>query len=122
MNLTILTGNLTRDPEMRYTSNAKAVTNFSIAVNEGSGDKRTTEFFDCEAWEKLAELVAEHCTRGKKVLVTGRLRTESWNNKKYPEVKMKKMIVVCRNVEFLTPRDPAEAQPTAEPDLSDLSF
>lgn len=121
MQLVIVSGNLTRDPEMRYTASGKAVTKFSIAVNEGSGDHKTTEYFDCEAWEKTAELVAEYCSRGKKVLVTGRQRTESWDDKQTGK-KMSKKIVVASRVEFMSPAGSFTPTTEPEPDLSDLSF
>lgn len=124
MNLVVATGNLTRDPEMRYTQTGKAVTAFSIAINEGSGEKRTTEYMDCEAWEKQAELVAEYCRKGRKVLITGSYATQTWDDKKTGE-KRRKTIIKCRNVEFLDrrPEDltaPRESEATS--DLSDLSF
>ena len=124
MNLVIASGNLTRDPEMRYTSTGKAVASFSIAINEGSGERRTTEFMDCQVWEKQAELVAEYCRKGRKVLITGSYATDSWDDKKTGE-KRKKAIIKCRHVEFLD-RRPEDVSPSpsteAAPDLSDLSF
>lgn len=124
MNLVIASGNLTRDPELRYTQTGKAVVSFSIAVNEGSGEKRTTEYLDCVAWEKQAELVAEYCRQGRKVLITGSYTTDSWIDKTTNQ-KRKKAIIRCRNVEFLDAR-PAGEQPTAnveiDNDLKDLAF
>lgn len=51
-NVVILTGNLTRDPEMRYTPSGHAVTDFTIAVNDGFGDKQDTDFIECTVWEE----------------------------------------------------------------------
>ena len=99
MNLVIVSGNLTRDPEMRYTPTGKAVTEFSIALNEGSGEKRTTEYIDCVAWEKQAELVAEYCRKGRKVLVTGSYTTDSWNDKKTNEKRKK--VITSRHLEAI---------------------
>ncbi len=122
MNLVIASGNLTRDPEMRYTQSGKAVTSFSIAVNEGSGEHRTTEYLDCEAWEKQAELVAEYCRRGRKVLVTGSYSTDHWKDKA-TGADRKKVIIKCRNVEFLDRRPDGQLPPQeTQPDLSDISF
>jgi len=121
VNLVIATGNLTRDPEMRYTNSGKAVTQFSIAINEGSGERRTTEYLDCVAWEKLAELVAEYTRKGRKVLVTGSLATEKWDDKK-TGAKRSKTIVKCRSVEFLDRRpEDLVTQPEAPADVTDLA-
>lgn len=122
MNIVVLTGNLTKDPEMRYTPEGKAVTEFRIAVNEGSGERRTTEYFDCVAWERLAETVAEYTRKGRKVLVNGSLKTETWTNKQGQKQTTPK--IRCRNVEFLDAKqvsDTPEARP-ADDDLTGLSF
>lgn len=122
VNLVLASGNLTRDPEMRYTPSGKAVTSFSIAVNEGSGERRTTEFLDCEAWEKLAETVAEYCRKGRKVLVTGSYTTQKWDDKTTHQ-KRQKVVIKCRNVEFL---DRATQDSTTTPvestELDGLAF
>ena len=122
MNLVVQTGNLTADPEMRYVGEGKAVTSFRIAVNEGSGERRKTVFLNCEAWDRLAETVAEHKRKGHKVLVLGSLEDDSWtdrNGQKRTGVKIR-----CRNVEFLDrPGQDAQPEPAAAPDdLSDLTF
>lgn len=93
-------GNLTRDPEMRYTPSGKAVTEFSIASNEGYGDKRTTEYLDCQAWDKLAESVAEHLRKGRMVFIEGRYTTEHWDDKTTGQ-KRTKVRIKCNNVEYL---------------------
>jgi single-strand DNA-binding protein len=83
-NQVTIVGNLTDDPELRYTPNGAAVVNFSVAVtprmrDEGGGWKDgDTSFFRCNAWRNLAENVAESLTRGSRVIVTGRLRQRSW--------------------------------------------
>ena len=79
-----IVGNLTDDPELRYTPNGAAVVNFSVAVtprmrDEGGGWKDgDTSFFRCNAWRNLAENVAESLTRGTRVVVAGRLQMRSW--------------------------------------------
>lgn len=71
-----LTGNLTRDPETRFTPGGQAVTNFGIAVNRGKD--KPGEFFDITAWEELGENVADSLQKGDRVIVTGRLQQRSW--------------------------------------------
>lgn len=123
MNLFLASGNLTRDPELRYTNSGKPVVSFAIAINEGSGEKRTTEFVECQAWDKVAETVAEYCRKGRKVLITGTYTTDEWIDKKTNQ-KRTKVIIKCRNVEFLDRRtdEPAPTRPVDESDLADLAF
>ena len=84
-NQVTIVGNLTDDPELRYTPNGAAVVNFSVAVSRRYKDEATnqwkdaeTSFLRCSAWRQLAENVAESLTRGSRVIVTGRLRQRSW--------------------------------------------
>lgn len=122
MNLVVVSGNLTRDPEMRYTPQGKAVTEFTVADNYGSGEQRTTEFFRCVAWEKLAETVAEYTRKGRKVLVTGRLTTDKWTDSK--GTQRETMKIRASSVEFMSAPDHAtEGQPAREAeDFADLKF
>lgn len=83
LNRVQLIGNLTRDPELRYTPSGNAVCSFSIATNRGwttdSGEKKEeTEFHRVVAWNKLAELCSQFLTKGRKVYVEGRLSTRQW--------------------------------------------
>jgi len=86
VNKVILVGNLTRDPEMRYTPDGQAVTSFGVATNrrwtnkEGE-QKEDAEFHNIVAWGKLAELCSQLLKKGRKVYVEGRLQTRSWEGK-----------------------------------------
>jgi single-strand DNA-binding protein len=81
---TTITGNLTRDPEIRYTGDGQATTSLSVAVNRRWQNRQTqkweesTSFFDIVCWRDLAENVALSLTRGARVVVTGRLEQRSW--------------------------------------------
>lgn len=84
LNRVQLIGNLTRDPELRYTPTGTAVCSFGIATNRSwttdSGEKRDeADFHRIVAWNKLAELCSQFLTKGKKVYVEGRLTTRNWN-------------------------------------------
>jgi single-strand DNA-binding protein len=85
-NQVVIVGNLTDDPELRYTPAGAAVANFRVAVNRRTKDESgqwkdgETSFFRVNAWRSLAENVAESLTRGSRVVVTGRLRSRSWEN------------------------------------------
>lgn len=79
-----ITGNLTDDPELRYTPNGAAVVKFRVAVNRrfkdeaGNWKDGETSYFTVNAWRTLAENVAESLTRGTRVVVAGRLQMRSW--------------------------------------------
>lgn len=83
LNRVQLIGNLTRDPELRYTPQGTAVCTFGVATNRGwtteSGEKKDeVEFHRVVAWNKLAELCSQFLTKGRKVFVEGRLATRAW--------------------------------------------
>jgi single-strand DNA-binding protein len=83
-NQVMIVGNVTRDPELRYTPNGAALVKFGVAVSRrvrdesGQWKDADTSFFDVTAWRTLAENVAESITQGSRVVVVGRLRTNSW--------------------------------------------
>jgi single-strand DNA-binding protein len=85
-NQVVIVGNLTDDPELRYTPNGAAVANFRVAVNrrykDQSGEWKDgeTSFFRVNAWRNLAENVAESLTRGSRAVVVGRLRSRTWES------------------------------------------
>lgn len=100
----IIIGNLGSDPEMRYTPAAKAVTTFSVAVN----NRDETMWVRVSAWEKLAETCNQYLRKGSKVLVEGRLRPDESGN---PTVYQRKdgswgasYEVTAETVRFLTPK------------------
>ena len=83
INQVILEGNITRDPELRFTPNGKAVADFGLATNDSKPDGKggwddVPNFFDVTAWESLAENAAQSFSKGDRVIVVGRLRYESW--------------------------------------------
>lgn len=79
INKVILMGRLTKDPELRYTNNKTPVCSFTIAVNNGYGEKQQTDFINCVAWNKTAEFVTKYFTKGKMIVIAdGRISTRSW--------------------------------------------
>jgi len=99
INQVILMGRLTRDPEVRTTSTGKTITSFSLAVDRG-GQEDAADFFDVTAWEKLGELVSQYLSKGRRCLVQGRLRQDSWDDKETGK-KRSKVEVVATDVTFL---------------------
>ena len=81
MNRVILTGNITKDAELRYTANDKAYSKFCIANNEGYGDNKKTNFFNCTLWGKSAENLNRFLTKGQKVLITGKIELGKYTDK-----------------------------------------
>ena len=88
MNKIILTGNITKDAELRYTANDKAYSKFCIANNEGYGDNKKTNFFNCTLWGKSAENISRFLTKGQKVLITGKVEINDYKDKEGVERKI----------------------------------
>ncbi len=99
INQVILMGRLTRDPEQRTTSTGKTIASFSIAVDRGGQDD-SADFFDVTAWEKLGELVMQYLGKGRRVLVQGRLRQDSWDDKETGK-KRSRVEITATDVTFL---------------------
>ena len=129
-----LVGNITRDPELRFTSGGTAVATFGLAVNRRWRNQQSNEweeqtsFFDIVCWRELAENVSESLTRGARVMVVGRLEQRSWET---PEgQKRSKHEVVAERVQFLGPRKGAagaapgdeEGEPLRAPDSDEVPF
>ena len=100
-NCVVLMGNLTKDPELRVTSTGVAVANFSMATNRKYGDKQETFFTEVAVWNKMAEAVNKHLTKGSGVLVRGRLKTESWDS---DAGKRTKTVVIAEEIKFVGKR------------------
>lgn len=90
-----MTGRTTRDVEMRYTQseNPLAIASFSFAVDDGYGEKKKTNFFNCVAFGKLAERFEKYVTKGMKLLLTCRPQQEQYTNKDGLKVNTVKFIV-----------------------------
>lgn len=78
MNEWIGIGRLTKDPDLRRTTTGKSVTSFTLAIDDGYGDKKTTDFVDIVAWEKTAESCARYLRKGAKAAVKGKLKRRSY--------------------------------------------
>ena len=106
-NRVILMGNLTRDPELRYTPSGLAVAHFGLAVNRRytskEGEKREeVDFFDIEAWDRQAELSSEYLNRGSGVFLEGRLKQDRWEDESGN--KRSRMKIVATTIQFLPKR------------------
>ena len=104
MNIAILMGRLTRDPELKYTSNGKAYTTFTLAVQK---TKDEAEFIDCVAWEKTAETIAEYFRKGNRILIQGRLSVNSYEQN---GEKRKFTRVLANTFEFIDSKNSGNSQ------------
>ena len=128
-NKVILVGNLTRDPELRYTPKGTAIAKFGLAVNRAwtseSGEKKEeVTFVDIDVFGRTAENVAQYMRKGSPMLVEGRLRLDQWDDKQTGQ-KRSKLGVVGEIIQFLgsprageggapaAPRAPTAAAPAA---------
>ena len=108
-NRVILVGNLTRDPQVKYTPGGTPVAEIGLAVNRQWFDKQTNSrkeevtFVDVTLWGRTAEVADEYCTKGGQVLIEGRLQTDSWEDKESGQ-KRTKLKVVCENLTMLGTR------------------
>lgn len=104
MNLVIIKGNITRDPELRYLQNGTAIASISVAVNRKwkgqDGElKEEVTFVDVDAWGRQAETVAQYFGKGSPIIVSGRLKQDTWEDKQTGQ-KRSKMKVVLSSFEF----------------------
>ncbi len=104
-NKVLLMGNLTRDIELKHTSNNNAVGNFGIATNrkwksaDGEWREETT-FVDCEVWGRTAETMSKYLRKGRPVFIEGRLKLDTWEDKNDGS-KRSKLRVVVENFQFI---------------------
>ncbi len=108
LNKVMLIGNVTRDPEIKYTPKGSAVTDLGIAVNrvytpEGGEKREETTFVDVTLWGRQAEIAGEYCKKGRSIYVEGRLQLDSWEDKTSGQ-KRSKLRVVGEAFQLLGPR------------------
>lgn len=102
LNMVIMIGRLTKEPDIRYTQNNKPVCTFSIAVDAGFGENKRTDFFDVVVWNKTAESCANYLGKGKLVEVDGSLHNRTYDAKDGRKVKVTE--IIANNVRFLSPK------------------
>ena len=105
-NKVILMGNLTRDPELRYTPKGMAVAKIGLAVNrtwrsESGEQKEEVTFVDVDIWGRTAENVGQYMRKGSPILIEGRLRLDQWDDKQTGQ-KRSKLGVTAETVQFLS--------------------
>jgi single-strand DNA-binding protein len=136
-NKVILAGNLTRDPELRYTSKGTAIAKIALAINrtwknEAGETKEEVTFVDVDAFGRTAEVIGQYLKKGRPILVEGRLKLDQWDDKQTGQ-KRSRLGVVMENFQFIdsgrsdggpaagaprpsAPSAPAGPKPTEPPD------
>src|SRR2546421_806233 len=118
-NKVILAGNLTRDPELRYTPKGTAIAKFGLAVNrtwktETGETKEEVTFVDVDAFGRQAETIAQYMKKGSPFLMEGRLRLDQWDDKQTGQ-KRSRLGIVLEGFQFLSSGTRPEGAPTAAP-------
>ena len=122
MNKVILSGNLTRDPELKYTHSGKAYVRNAIAVKRPFSKDKEVDFFNIVIWDKLAEICAKYLSKGSKVLVEGRLQNSKYKDKDGNERTATDIIVegvdfADGNRKSAAPTDDFEGEPVDPDDM-----
>lgn len=109
LNKVMLMGNLTRDPEIKYTPKGTAIANFGMAINrnystEGGEKREEVTFIDIEAFGRTAEIIGEYFKKGRPIFIEGRLKLDTWDDKQTGQ-KKSKLRVVADSFEFLGSRE-----------------
>jgi single-strand DNA-binding protein len=128
LNRVLLIGNLTRDPELRYTPKGTAVTEIGLAVNriysgEDGEKKEETTFVDVTLWARQAEIAGQYLKKGRPVFIEGRLQLDTWDDKQTGQ-KRSRLRVVAENLQLLGSRQegegasPASSAPRRAPSTS----
>jgi single-strand DNA-binding protein len=112
LNKVMLIGNLTRDPEVRYTPKGQAVTDVSLAMNRrymvDNEWREEVTYVDVTFWAKQAETIGQYCKKGRPLFVEARLQLDSWEDKTTGK-KVYKLRVVGENFQFLGPRESGDS-------------
>lgn len=117
-NKVVLIGNLTRDPELRYTTKGSAIANISLAINrvwtnESGEKKEEVTFVEVDCFGRTAENVGQYMRKGRPLLVEGRLRLQQWDDKQTGQ-KRQKLAVVAESVQFLGGKEDGGASRNTE--------
>lgn len=108
MNNVQLIGNLTKDIELRKTQSGKSVVNFTLAVSR-TFNREETDFIQCRAWGKTADILHQYCCKGFKIGLSGNIETGSYDKNGQ---RVYTTTVIANNIELLTPREPVTIQNT----------
>ena len=126
-NRVVLVGNLTRDPEVRHTPGGTAVCDLGLAINrtffdkQANAKKEETVFCDVTCWSRTAEVAGEYLSKGRSVLIEGRLALDEWDDKTTGK-KRSKLKVVCENLTMLGSRSDSQQSAPRESSPADSFY
>ena len=107
MNKAIISGNLGKDPDIKYAQTGTAIANFSVATTETVKGEKKTEWHRCVCFGKTAENVGQYLGKGSKVLIEGKIQTRSWEQDGQTKYMTE---IVANNVEFLDSKGKSQSQ------------
>jgi single-strand DNA-binding protein len=125
-NRIIIMGNLTRDPQLKYLPSSTAVADFGLACNrkyktDGGEDREEVCFVDCSAFGKRAEVINQYCKKGRPLLVEGRLKFDTWEDKQGGG-KRSKHTVVVEGFQFISDGKKAESPEMEQVPVEDIPY
>lgn len=101
-------GRLAAEPDQKFTQSGKSVASFTLCCDNGYGEKKTTEFVKCVAWEQKADFISQYGKKGNLAYVEGRLQTRSWEDQS--GVKKYTTEIIVNEVKLLSPRSQDDQQ------------
>lgn len=118
INAIFIVGRMVRNPELKYTQSGTAVCSFSIANNRayvtGGEKKEQVSYFNCVAWAKIGEVIAEYCKKGSRIGIEGRLKQRSWEDQ--DGKKRSTLEIVVDNFQFLDSKPQGDKRPEEHTD------
>ena len=112
LNKVVLIGRMVKDIELRTTQGGKTVGTFTVAVDDGYGDKKTTDFINCVAWEKTAGFIHDYFGKGRMIVLVGKIKTRSWDTE---DGKRYATEVFVSEVDFAGEKKESYKQSVADP-------
>lgn len=111
INKAILVGRLTKDIELRKTQSGKSVASFTVAVDSGYGDKKKTDFINCVAWEKTAEILSQYASKGTLISVEGKIQPSNYEKVVNGEaITIYKQDVIAHQIDILEWKEKTQNQ------------
>lgn len=120
MNQVCISGNLTRDAELKYLNNGAPMSKFGIAVNERYNNRDYVNFFDCAMFGKYAETMNQYLTRGTRVCLVGKLKQNSWENRETGKQMSRVEIMV--NEVYMAKKTEKQSKSNEQESQEDIPF
>lgn len=119
MNKVIITGNLTKTPDVRFTQNGTAYTRITVAVKRPFAKNNETDFLDVVIWDKQAEFCGKYFSKGSRILIEGRIQTSNYTDKN--GVKQYRTEIVAHNIEFAGGKNQSQTHKSADDDAENYA-